>query len=502
MTLTDIQREIIDTKGNLIVRASAGTGKTYTMVRKIEFELAENKTHKTIAAITFTIKAAREIRDRLAVDIGQHFIGTNNSFVIEEIIKPFIKDVYGKNYDIDIGTDYSVRVDNFEEGIHKIITDKIMPSYRDNTKNFIFELGYRIISSSPACQLYLKARYLKLYIDEYQDCDRDMHKLFMYISDRLLIDTFIIGDEKQSIYMWRGAYPEAFTSVWSKNNYKNLFMRDNFRSVIQIQNYSNLLIEDTRELYQEVDNLVNIIWIKSSGTWTDSLLNYLDTEKEFAILRFSNSNAKQASKDIQLLGKDCKFIPHLYLSDITTNASWLYMSIAKYCILDFFSVYDLIAEIPVEADETQQNIHQLKRFLEEINNEVLVEDVYSFKKKVDLLANYLNLTTRDEHLLLLYETILDKESHIAFDSVIYNHIAITFHSSKGLEFEQVVIFAEDYRLNDITSIYNHYVATTRAEKKLIIIKSSNYNANLFERNLKRILSESQLGLESVVSFAD
>ena len=113
MTLTTIQKEIINAKGNLIVRASAGTGKTHTMVHKIELELAENRTHKVIAAITFTIKAAKEIKERLAVDISQHFIGTNNSFVIEEIIKPFMKDIYGSEYDIDMGTDYSVHINSF-----------------------------------------------------------------------------------------------------------------------------------------------------------------------------------------------------------------------------------------------------------------------------------------------------------------------------------------------------------------------------------------------------
>ena len=107
MKLSPVQQKIINTSGNLIVRASAGTGKTHTMVNKIAKEINDNRTHKVVAAITFTIKAAQEIKDRLSVDITQHFIGTNNSFVIEEIIKPFMKDVYGSDYDIDMSTDLS-----------------------------------------------------------------------------------------------------------------------------------------------------------------------------------------------------------------------------------------------------------------------------------------------------------------------------------------------------------------------------------------------------------
>ena len=92
--------------------------------------LNDNRTHKVVAAITFTIKAAQEIKDRLSVDITQHFIGTNNSFVIEEIIKPFMKDVYGSDYDIDMSTDYSkdAKVETFQDAINKIKNEGVLCS--------------------------------------------------------------------------------------------------------------------------------------------------------------------------------------------------------------------------------------------------------------------------------------------------------------------------------------------------------------------------------------
>ena len=64
--------------------------------------------------LLFTIKAAKEIRDRLTIDTAEHFIGTNNSFVIEEIIKPFARDVYGTDYCIEMCTDYSVKNNLFK----------------------------------------------------------------------------------------------------------------------------------------------------------------------------------------------------------------------------------------------------------------------------------------------------------------------------------------------------------------------------------------------------
>lgn len=56
MKLSPIQEKIVETPGDLIVRASAGTGKTHTMVNKIAKEIDDNHTHKVIAAITFCIK--------------------------------------------------------------------------------------------------------------------------------------------------------------------------------------------------------------------------------------------------------------------------------------------------------------------------------------------------------------------------------------------------------------------------------------------------------------
>ena len=51
------------------------------------------------------------------------------------------------------------------------------------------------MENSTACRLYLQAKYFKIYIDEYQDCDKSMHKLFMYLCDALKIETFVVGDE-------------------------------------------------------------------------------------------------------------------------------------------------------------------------------------------------------------------------------------------------------------------------------------------------------------------
>jgi len=395
MSLSPIQKQIVLTSGNLIVRASAGTGKTYTMVNKIAKEINDNKSHKVVAAITFTIKAAKEIKERLAIDISQHFIGTNNSFAIEEIIKPFLKDIYGKNFDCDLSTDYSLKIDTFEEGIQKIAKELTLCSYRDNRKNFIFELAKHIVENSIACRRYLQAKYFKIYIDEYQDCDKDMHKFFMYLCDDLNIETFVVGDEKQSIYMWRGAYPDAFKSIGEKPNFKKIFMGDNYRSCQQIQNYSNLLCDETRHLYVPVDSLENIICVSTtSQTWVTEVMKYVDPSQTSALLRFSNANAKSGALLLSQQGMDCIYIPQIPIADITTDAAWLYSTVAKYMILNQYSVYDLITEIPVEGEASKKTVLVISDYLNNIEASLDTEDIDDFEIQIQNLADYLGYSCK------------------------------------------------------------------------------------------------------------
>ena len=499
MKLSPVQKEIVETSGNLIVRASAGTGKTFTMVNKIAKEIDDNHTHKVIAAITFTIKAAQEIKDRLSVDISQHFIGTNNSFVIEEVIKPFMKDVYGTDFDLDMSTDYSVKVNTFEEGIEKVKNEGILCSYKDNKRNFIFDLAQIIVKRSLACRLYLQAKYFKIYIDEYQDCDESMHNFFMYSCDKLNIETFIVGDEKQSIYIWRGAYPEAFKDIWTKSNFKKKFMGNNFRSCQQIQNYSNLLCDETRDLYSPTDNVDNIVWLSSrEANWATKVMSNINPDKSLALLRFSNRDAKNGAEKLTTNGLECIYIPQIPIADITTETAWLYTAIAKYFILEKYSVYDVISEIPVEGNESRKTVSTIKKLLSKIEENINDESLFS--SSVTALAKYLGYDTRPEHIDKLFDTISDSNYHVTFEQDKYKHIATTFHSSKGLEFEQVIVFAEDYSLKDMPSIYNHYVAATRAKNKLIIVKLNNYYANCFQNNLQNIFSKSGHNIEDVVLF--
>ena len=500
--LSPIQKEIVETSGNLIVRASAGTGKTHTMVSKIKHDIEENHTHKVVAAITFTIKAAAEIKDRLNIDVSEHFIGTNNSFAIEEIIKPFMKDVYGKDYKLDMSTDYSVKVGTLDEGIEKIRTEQILCSYINSKKNFIFQLALEILKNSSACQLYLKSKYFKIYVDEYQDCDKDMHNLFMYICDVLKIDTFVVGDEKQSIYTWRGAYPQAFMSIWDRADFSRKLMRKNFRSNQQIQNYSNLLCKETRNLYTPVEDLSSVIVVCArKDNWIASIIPFLDKEKKCALLRFKNKDAKDGAQKLTEANIDFTFIPQTPISNITTETAWLYNAVAKFFILPKYSAYDFRDEIPNEVVGNKKILNYVKKSLANLDAYLKLEDSIGFTKQIQKLANYLGYDTKERHCEQLYETICDESNHSAFKIDELKRIAITFHSSKGLEFDQVILFASDYPLEKNEDIYNHYVAVTRAKSKLILLCFyKDQGSSTYVKNIKKILAESNLRMQNIATI--
>ncbi len=499
--LSPVQEDIVKQPGNLIVRASAGTGKTHTMVSKIVHDIENQSTHKVVAAITFTIKAANEIKERLTIDTFNHFIGTNNSFVIEEIIKPFMKDVYGNVYRIDMSTDYSVKVNTFEEGLSKIKDEHILCSYANNKENFIFQLALCILKKSTACQLYLQSKYFKIYVDEYQDCDKDMHDLFMYICESLKIDTFVVGDEKQSIYMWRGAYPQAFMSIWGRKDFSKKLLRENFRSCQQIQNYSNLLCNETRSLYTPVEELASVLLVyTTSENWVSDVIPHLDNNKKCALLRYSKANAEAGANELTAGNMDFVYIPQTPISDITTDAAWIYNAIAKYFVLPKYSAYDFRDEIPNEVISNKRVLAYIKKMLSSLDEYIKLKDIDGFGKQVGMFANYLGYEVKKEYCQKLFETISNKKYHPAFDIDGLERIAITFHSSKGLEFEQVILFLSDYKLSNEQEIYNHYVATTRAKTKLVMVYiADDEQSKIYARNIKKILSESSLEMKDVVT---
>ena len=72
-------------------------------------------------------------------------------------------------------------VGTYRMGKETICRENKLLSYKNIQRNFVFELASDIVRKSKACRLYLRARFKKIFIDEYQDCDLAMHKFFIYL---------------------------------------------------------------------------------------------------------------------------------------------------------------------------------------------------------------------------------------------------------------------------------------------------------------------------------
>ena len=146
-------------------------------------------------------------------------------------------------------------------------------------------------------------------------------------------------------------------------------------------------------------------------------------------------------------------------------------------------------------------LNYVKKSLANLDAYLKQEDSIGFTKQIQKLANYLGYDTKERHCEQLYETICDESNYSAFKIAELKRIAITFHSSKGLEFEQVILLASDYTLYKDEDVYNHYVAVTRAKSKLILLCFYNdQRSSRYVENIKKILAESNLRMQNIATI--
>ncbi|SDY96244.1 Superfamily I DNA or RNA helicase [Tindallia californiensis] len=497
----DIREKVLTQEGNVVISASAGTGKTYTTVMRIKRDSKENKTFQTFAAITFTRKAAKEISNRLGPNRGDGFVGTNDNFVWSEIIQPFMYDIYGTDFKKDIKPDFSNenQISDFNEGVAKIQNTQFMCKYNDNKKNFAFQLALEIVKNSHSARRFMKAKYYRIYIDEYQDSDIDMHKFFMYLCDVLEIPLFIVGDAKQSIYGWRGAYSRGFTGLFEKERFTRFVLRHNFRSNKAIQNYSNIFMDSVREYYRPIDFNNEVILYKYTDKDDASyyIKEWLNLDEKCAMLNFSNDDAKSWCERLNATGLDFVYIPSSPLDYATMESEhiWIARSIANFILKHRYSEYDFRDEIPIPDDfkvfmlKTKLNI--IKDSIEE--NEVFYGCCYS-------LYNYLGydiVTEKIEYEVeLLYDVVIDEKYVATYNQDRCKLTSGTIHSSKGLEFNQVIINAVNYDFERPDIKFLHYVAVSRPEERLLILAKNEYIKKRYLGHINHaVLSTSSLGFD-------
>ncbi|MDR7076123.1 superfamily I DNA/RNA helicase [Neobacillus niacini] len=496
----DIRDEILTSEGNIVISASAGTGKTYTTIQRIIKDAEENNKYQTFAAVTFTRKAAKEILHRLGPKKGEGFVGTNDNFIWLEIIQPFMHDVYGEDFRIEIKPDFSDEneIKTFAEGIEKIRNTQLMCKYNNIKKNFAFQLALQILKKSHSSRRYMKAKYYRIYIDEYQDSDVDMHSFFMFLCDELKIPLFIVGDSKQSIYGWRGAYSNGFTGLFTKQTFKKFELWHNFRSNKVIQNYSNIFMESVRRHYQQTEFNDEVIGFRYStdSEAIDYISEWIDVSKKCAFLNYSNNSSEKWSERLNNVDIPFVYIPGspLDYSNLESEHVWIARAIAHYILQRRYSEYDFMDEIPMPE---AFRIFDIKKLLIEIKDSKY--DLNLFNGNCIKLYEYLgyceDLEKIKKEIKVLYDVVNDEKYIPTYNQDLYKLTSGTIHSSKGLEFEQVIINAQDYDMTREGIKFLHYVAISRPEERLLIIGQNGF-MDRYRSYIQNVISETHnLGID-------
>lgn len=295
--LNDRQREaVLHTEGPLLILAGAGSGKTRVLTHKIAYMVEEKGVFPgNILAITFTNKAANEMKERVRSLVGDKIddiwigtfhsicvrilrrdidkIGYNRNFVIYDtddqktVIKECIKE---KNLNTEIFKEKSIlsTISSLKDTMVKP-DSYINENYGDYYKRNVGELyalyeeklkknnaldfddlilkAVELLNTNFQVLEYYQKKFKYIYVDEYQDTNGTQYELVHLLSQKYK-NLCVVGDDDQSIYGWRGAdIGNILNFERDFPNAKIIKLEQNYRSTKNILNVANSVIRNNNE---------------------------------------------------------------------------------------------------------------------------------------------------------------------------------------------------------------------------------------------------------------
>ena len=315
ISLNERQLEAVEhTEGPLLILAGAGSGKTRVLTYRIAHLIEKGVYPREILAITFTNKAAGEMRERVEGMLGEGtsvFVSTFHSMCVRFLRKNIDRLGYGRDFTIydtddqrtvarqvikDLGLDSKIfreravlsvissqknemrdcemyaseAGDFYEKNVAKIYTQYQARLKANNALDFddILLLTVKLFKENPDVLMGYQERFRYIMVDEYQDTNTVQFELVRLLSARHR-NLCVVGDDDQSIYKFRGAnienilsFEKAFPGAYV------IKLEQNYRSTKNILNAANEVIK-------------NNVGRKEKRLWTDNEAGEKPVFKEY-----------------------------------------------------------------------------------------------------------------------------------------------------------------------------------------------------------------------------
>lgn len=452
---TDEQKKIIEPEAwrSSLVIAKAGSGKTTTIIHRAIKQTESLESWEGIAIISFTSKSSKDISDKIKYFNAKAIVSTTfHSFLLQHIL------VFSKIFkNKDVSFDFSKKANSLLAWTKVVQEEKIIPVASNVSNDYLFKYAIFLLKEKPYILKYLKTRFVAIYIDEAQDNSHLQYE----IVDILLsvgIQIVMIGDPNQTIYQFRGASADNFSELKKHDEFKNSIfeLTHNFRC--------HKLINECAISYQVP---ISKIYVEEDG-------------KYYGVFK-TDKNLQEIKEDFeqeQYYGEQVCFL----FRSIRNNLSWLELNdipiiqypaiIQRQSTQSAISILDSLFE--VYHGDSYLELSFIDKFLFNMRGKLATTLIRDFKntpsvETFDALNSHWNIFKQED-----YNSIIN-EMQLPSTKKFYNlssnkFIAMTIHSAKGLEFENVVIQAQDFdnmQNNDNKKLF--YVACTRAEKILIFM---------------------------------
>lgn len=399
-------KAILKTQGAVMVIAGAGSGKTRVLTNRIAYLIAEkNVLESNILAITFTNKAAKEMKERIYSLVGetskyiwintfhsmcvrilrQHIdlLGYNKNFTIldtseqKTIIKNIVKelnlseDSYQPNNILKIISNSKNSMISVNEmkaqarfGFMKNVAEIYEYYQKYLKKNSVLDFDDLMLKTivlfekHPEVLAIYQNKFEYIHVDEYQDTNVIQYKLIKMLSE-VHKNICVVGDDDQSIYSWRGACSDNIINF--EKDYEDvevIFLDQNYRSNSTILDAANTVIKNN------TDRKDKALWSENKGGDKITVYSAANDKDE------TDDIAKKIL-DLKAQGIDYKDIAILY------RANYLSRSMENSCMA-FGIPYKLIGSLKFLQ---RQEIRDLLAYMNVIVNR---NDEFSLRRIINV----------------------------------------------------------------------------------------------------------------------